>query len=439
MRKNKIFLVGQICGWLLIAASVVADITDYERPIATVPTPDPPFTALPYSSVSFRWVYHNDPVISNEIDAQVGRIQIYLSETVGFKQWGGSYVGVCAGYYIGPRTGFTSLECGEELKPDQWYKWTIVPKFKEGTPLANRRTQGVTSFFKTMPTSSESGAYKAKVYLEVDRMSSVSWDFLSGVRHHKPTHHESETTDHTPENIYARAGIDLIVEKDEDTLIDPKPSGNYTDAELHAIAFGDGKGNPGYMNGLPPQGSWHVHCAILSKFSEFTETETISGTISRQNAENALGITIFYPDSAKKEITHSSFIVFSKNIENAAIKPEDHFITNSQKLLLPTVLARIQKMGISWVKDAMHLHVTVHELGHVLQLVHGDAVEWTGENCSFISCSNERSIMSGGFGPLIGPEWQYDFSDKSLQHFYDHDRSKWRPYQRPFSKSYNCH
>ena len=412
-----------------MTVSIMAQtLEDYQRPLLTVPdmlTEESYPSDLPYSSITLHWKYHEEPALSQTIEAQVGRINLSLAkvERPGF--FGGEYVGACVykQFYLGPRTMATTLECGEELQPNTWYRLTLRPIFLEGSPLAERQTLSTTRFFKTMAQNELTEGYRARVHLEVDKLSTVSWDFLAGVEHHRPRHHGLSSEPHTLENIYERAGVKLSVERDEGEL-PPDLEPSCSDKELHALAFGDEK-QRGYMNSPPPHGSWHVHTTILLKCRPGLVDRLLGGSGS------ILAKTIRYPNDSKGEVTHESIVSFLGHITELIE------IRSKGALLSPL----IERQGMPWAIDNVSLHNIAHELGHVLYLYHSDAGDWRSfwESLSFSGDKKKPSIMSPGLTSLLDPDWQYDFSEAEANHFYQHDPQRWRPYQRPFSEDYECH
>ena len=99
------------------------------------------------------WKYDEDPIVAAEISEQVKWIGLRLYEVDDpnvFKVPSSSdYVGRCRLYEVCwwcsldyqtkfrySRTFASTAECGEELKPNQWYKWSVWVERNGASPLA---------------------------------------------------------------------------------------------------------------------------------------------------------------------------------------------------------------------------------------------------------------------------------------------------------------
>lgn len=141
----------QLVGWLLYAVAAVAESTipSSARPILVKPVTG--LEGFPINSVSFWWKYHDDPDISKEIEKQVMRNALVLAEVPGNGRFfPAKYVGKCIFSSnswemrsFGARTFASSAECGQTLKPNQWYRWSAWTYFRDGNRLAQ------TGYFQT--------------------------------------------------------------------------------------------------------------------------------------------------------------------------------------------------------------------------------------------------------------------------------------------------
>ncbi len=382
--KNRMLWKGYLLGVLLIASSVVFAAGAHDKPILLVPVAPAPsgpppspaeqFQELPYSSVSFRW-NNNNP------EAQIDKIRFSMRETIAYGSYSqGDDVGLCQWntlYFVDKeQTSFESSECqGGELKPNQWYKWIVMLEFVDGS-----RSLGKSAWFKTGPKNR-----RVKIYLEMDKYSTVQWrNWLSGV--------ERQGGTHTLESIFKTAGIDVVVVKDEPDIPSIRPDGNYSLTEIYGIP-------QIYMNRTPPSvGMWHIHSTLIPRSSD-------------EDTRDAYGTT--FPWNPVPSITQYSFVVFSGVIDDAIEAMGETYITN----------------------DQLHMFTTAHEFGHALCLDHsdGDAAELIWCDSSGTECLGRRLHAFEGTTIMNEPDdlsltkWQYAWSTSSLWHFYGHNLEFWKP------------
>ncbi|HIE00188.1 MAG TPA: hypothetical protein EYP59_07855 [Thiotrichaceae bacterium] len=116
-------------------------------------TPEHKSEGYPYSEMGLWWKYDEDPQVAAEIEEQVEWVGLRLYETddpdVYKTPKFSDYVGRCRLYDIcwscslefetkfrQSRTFASTAECGEELKPNQWYKWSVWVERDGASPLA---------------------------------------------------------------------------------------------------------------------------------------------------------------------------------------------------------------------------------------------------------------------------------------------------------------
>jgi hypothetical protein len=147
MKKSILFLL--LLPSLLGSLPAKAQTPGPQRPILAKPVAG--LEGLPINSVSFWWKYHDDPDVSYEIEKQVLRNALVLAEVPdNGRFFPATYVGDCIFSSnswemrsFGARTFASSAECGQQLKPNQWYRWSAYAYFQGGTRLAQ------TGYFKT--------------------------------------------------------------------------------------------------------------------------------------------------------------------------------------------------------------------------------------------------------------------------------------------------
>jgi murein DD-endopeptidase MepM/ murein hydrolase activator NlpD len=97
-------------------------------------------TDNPISDVNFGWYLKNSENIIDDVRFTLREATAYGGST-------GDYVGSCSGSNgksIGIRTNYSLNQCGDNLKPDQWYKWAVSLSFNNGS-----KDEGFVGFFKT--------------------------------------------------------------------------------------------------------------------------------------------------------------------------------------------------------------------------------------------------------------------------------------------------
>jgi len=149
MKKSMLFL--SLLASLLGSLSANAQTTppSPERPVLVKPAAG--LEGLPINSVSFWWKYDDDPDVSYQLEKQVLRNALVLAEVSdNGRFFPATYVGDCIFSSnswemrsFGARTFASSAECGQQLKPNQWYRWSAYAYFRGGTRLAR------TGYFKT--------------------------------------------------------------------------------------------------------------------------------------------------------------------------------------------------------------------------------------------------------------------------------------------------
>jgi len=230
--KSRPVFRGFSWGLLLIVSSVFASPP---KPILTIPLHKS--EGLPFASVSLRWKYDEEPAISAQIEEQVEEIglRVYETDNPDRLKFPTPYVGVCELYYpcengncpleyrhrFAPRTFASTSECGEELKPEQWYRWSVGVFFKDGTYSV-----------KTVAFKTGNDKYKTSLSIEFDKMVNRTWDWLT-----KPIERNGKI--YTFKSIYKTAGIDMEIIQDEDSLEflrDVAGDFPFTTEELHSFA-----------------------------------------------------------------------------------------------------------------------------------------------------------------------------------------------------------
>ncbi|MEK7991609.1 MAG: M23 family metallopeptidase, partial [Thiotrichaceae bacterium] len=94
----------------------------------------------PISDVDFGWYLKNSENIIDDVRFTLREATAYGGST-------GDYVGSCSGSNgksIGVHSNYSLGQCGDNLKPDQWYKWAVSLSFNNGS-----KDEGFVGFFKT--------------------------------------------------------------------------------------------------------------------------------------------------------------------------------------------------------------------------------------------------------------------------------------------------
>lgn len=87
-----------------------------------------------------------------------------------------------------------------------------------------------------------------KIYLEMDKLNSVTWP---------PKSVERGGASHSLQGVYAAAGIHLQAARDDDAIPDIKNGKAYTDAEIHSFITS-------YRNDRVPEDTWHMYGGLLT-------------------------------------------------------------------------------------------------------------------------------------------------------------------------------
>lgn len=382
-------MVGFCWGLLLMVSSVFASPP---RPILTIPVHKS--EGLPFASVSLRWKYDEDPEISAQIEEQVEEIglRVYETDNPDRLQFPTPYVGICESYYpcgnsgtcsleyrhkFAPRTFASTLECGEELKPDQWYRWTVGVFFKDGTYSAK------TGAFKTMDWVDQNG-YRETVHLDID-LGIIPQ--ITGVTRNGKSH--------TINSIYRTAGFDLAISAREM----PKPASTEEPPTMLEIAkFFKQQPHDYYLSAGT---DWYIPIILFKNQQGLRMNFLCSWDI---NCTKYVGYT-FKPVKEKEEngtvykYTPTAIAVFSDNIKEGIVN------------------GNANRLGMS--ENQCYLHTLTHELGHGIGM---------GNKGHSFGDEQGMTIMND-MPHLIPQKWDYVWSAKSLEHFYQKPLEELKPIQ----------
>ena len=153
MLPKKLFYNRWQTGLLFLLLSLVIPKT-FATLILTTPIPGTPY--YPYSEMGLWWKYDEDPQVAAEIEKQVEWIGLRLYEIEApnvYKTPKPSDYVKCRLYEVcgwcgleyetkfrKPRTFASTAECSKELKPNQWYKWSVWAERTGAFPLAKAAT-----------------------------------------------------------------------------------------------------------------------------------------------------------------------------------------------------------------------------------------------------------------------------------------------------------
>lgn len=387
--KKILFLVGACCGlWMVISLVFAQSIPQHATPILTIP----PYgkQGLPYSEVSFRWKYHEDPHISSEIEKQVEQIGLRVARVSSRDNYRPiEYLGECGIYFppgeamdyktkFEPRTYASTNDCGGgQLKPGAWYRWSVRAYFKDGTKLLK------TSAFQTMDWVDQNG-YRETVYLDVDIGINPR---IMGVTRNGQSH--------TIKSIYRTAGFDLAISEREmpkfanigepPTLLE---IANFFRQQPHEYYLSKGT-------------DWYIPITLLKS----QQGRTMNFFCSWNSCQKYAGYT-FKPEKKKEEngmvykYFPTAIVLISDNIKESLIS------------------ANAYRLGMT--ENQCYLHTLAHELGHGIGM---------GSKGHSFGDEQGMTIMND-MAHLNSTKWDYVWSAKSLDHFYLKPLEELKPIQR---------
>ncbi|GEM_PF-1709409 len=128
-------------------------------PSANIPIIQSPIDGSQGQGASIEFAWDNNNVFSN-----IASVEFTLRKVAGNYSGAakGDYVGSCGrivdgkgrGIPIGVKDNYSSALCGEELEPNQWYKWAVSLYFNNGA-----NPSGFSAFFKTQDVTLPSSDY----------------------------------------------------------------------------------------------------------------------------------------------------------------------------------------------------------------------------------------------------------------------------------------
>ena len=384
---KRLWLLGKICGFLWVSASVFAE--EPTKPDLVTPEDELIGVSCKDSAVIFRWRYNNDDEISSRIESQVTDVKFGLAKVPVYGRFGGEFVGKCIygnisdnnEYFIGNVTKYKLSHCAKEdekleLEPLKWYKWSVQARFNDGS------SHQQTTWFQTRQK-------RVKINFDITKLNNLSWGtWWAGVSH------EGET--HTLQSIYEKGWIDLTFTRHPVDIPHTRPTKGYTRAELHSANWKmhqhEGKPNPG----VP----WLVHGLLVTKSAEDLTTDP-------RKTKTTMGLTIFAPDSSKT-LMRVTPVIFEETVnkiyrDNGRVRSE-------------------------WTIDQQLLHVAAHELGHALHLTHDDANVVNETNSQPIkTIMTKGSILTPYSFTKYPSKWKYEWSARSIEHFQIHELHRWAP------------